>query len=161
MPLNHMLKCHIYTFFEHLQVWGLNHFTGQPVPMPDPSFSKEIFPNIQSKPDRSCLLRLSWKCCRCIGQPARHVKQVCVPRSWQLHHVHIRGSAYVYTVPTSTGHLLISQSLSHLVMRGWKWKSQNLQFYFFSRENFSPPPSWTLHPSIRSVEWAWLWLWTW
>jgi len=42
-------KCHIYTFFEHLHGWGLNHFPGQPVPMPDHSFSKEIFPNIQSK----------------------------------------------------------------------------------------------------------------
>jgi len=36
-------------FFEHLQGWGLNHLPGQPVPMPGHSFSKEIFPNIQSK----------------------------------------------------------------------------------------------------------------
>jgi len=44
--LNHILKCHIYTFFKHLQQWGLNHIPGQPVPMSDHSFSKEIFPNI-------------------------------------------------------------------------------------------------------------------
>jgi len=37
-------------FFEHLQGWGLHHFPGQPVPMPDHSSRKEIFPNIQSKP---------------------------------------------------------------------------------------------------------------
>jgi len=37
-------------FFKHLQGWGLNHLPGQPVPMPDHSFSKEIFPNIQPKP---------------------------------------------------------------------------------------------------------------
>ena len=44
--LNHVLKCHIYAFFKHLQGWGLNHFPGQPVPMPDHSFRKEVFPNI-------------------------------------------------------------------------------------------------------------------
>ena len=33
--LNHVLKCHIYTFFEHLQGWWLRRFPGQPVPMPD------------------------------------------------------------------------------------------------------------------------------
>ena len=48
--LNHILKCHIYTFFEPLQGWGLRHFLGHPIPMPDHSFSKEIFPNIPSKP---------------------------------------------------------------------------------------------------------------
>jgi len=37
------------TFFEHLQGWGLHHCPGQPVPMLHRSFSKEIFPNIQSK----------------------------------------------------------------------------------------------------------------
>jgi len=47
--LNHVLKCNIYMFFEHLQGWGLHHFPGQPIPMSDHSFSKEIFPNIQSK----------------------------------------------------------------------------------------------------------------
>ena len=36
--------------FKHLQEWGLNHLPGQPVPMPDHSFSKEIVPNVQSKP---------------------------------------------------------------------------------------------------------------
>ena len=48
--LNHVLKCHIYTFFEHLQRWGLHHLPGQPGPVPDHSFCEEIFPNIQSKP---------------------------------------------------------------------------------------------------------------
>jgi len=33
--LNHILKCHIYTFFKHLQGWGLNYIPGQPVPVPD------------------------------------------------------------------------------------------------------------------------------
>ena len=47
--LNHVLKCHVYMFFKHLQGWGLHHFPGQPVPMPHHSFSGEIFPNIQSK----------------------------------------------------------------------------------------------------------------
>jgi len=37
-------------FFEPLQGWELHHLPGQPVPMSDHSFSKEIFPNIQSKP---------------------------------------------------------------------------------------------------------------
>jgi len=36
-------------FFECLQGWGLYHLLGQPVPMPDLSFSKEISPNIQFK----------------------------------------------------------------------------------------------------------------
>jgi len=48
--LNHIPKCHIYTVFEHLLRWGLNHLPGQPDPMPDHSFSKDIFPNIQTKP---------------------------------------------------------------------------------------------------------------
>jgi len=48
--LNHVPKCHIYTFFEHLQGWGLHHCTGQPGPMPEHSFSEAISPNIQSKP---------------------------------------------------------------------------------------------------------------
>jgi len=51
MPaLNHVLKYHIYMFFKHLQGWGLNYFPEQPIPKPDHSFRKEIFPNIQSKP---------------------------------------------------------------------------------------------------------------
>ena len=37
-------------FFEHLQGWGLHHCPGQPGPKPDHSFSKDIFPDIQSKP---------------------------------------------------------------------------------------------------------------
>ena len=44
---NHIPKCRIYTFFEPLQGWWLHHCRGQPVPMLDHSFSKEIFPNIQ------------------------------------------------------------------------------------------------------------------
>jgi len=48
--LNHVPKCHIYTFFETLQGWGLHHCPGQPSPMSDHSFSKHIVPNIQSKP---------------------------------------------------------------------------------------------------------------
>ena len=36
--LNHVPKCHIYTFFEHHKGWGLHHFPGQPIPMPDHSF---------------------------------------------------------------------------------------------------------------------------
>ena len=49
-PLDHVLKCLVYALFEYLQGWWLNHFPGQPVPMPGNPFSKEIFPNIQSKP---------------------------------------------------------------------------------------------------------------
>ena len=37
-------------FVEPLQGWELHHLPGQPVPMPGHSFSKEIFPNIHSKP---------------------------------------------------------------------------------------------------------------
>jgi len=59
-PLNHVPKCHIYTFFEHLQGQGLHHFPGQPVPMPDHSFSKEIFPNVQPKPPLMHLEALHW-----------------------------------------------------------------------------------------------------
>ena len=48
--LNHVLKCHIHMFFEPLQGWRIHHCPGQPGPMPDHSFSKEIFPNLKSKP---------------------------------------------------------------------------------------------------------------
>jgi len=48
--LNRIPKCHIYMFFEHLQGWGLHRLPGQPVPMPDHSFSEEFFPNIPPKP---------------------------------------------------------------------------------------------------------------
>jgi len=48
--LNHILKCHIYMFLEPLQGRWLHHCPGQPVPTPDHSFSKEIFPNIQPEP---------------------------------------------------------------------------------------------------------------
>jgi len=47
---NRVPKCHIHTLFEPLQGWGLPHRPGQPGPVSDRSFSKEIFPNIQSKP---------------------------------------------------------------------------------------------------------------
>jgi len=48
--LNHVPKCNIHVVFEPLQGWGLPHCPGQPGPTPDHSVSKEIFPNIQSKP---------------------------------------------------------------------------------------------------------------
>ena len=48
--LNHILKCHIYMFFKHLQRWWLHHLPGQPVPMPHHSSRKEVFPNTQSEP---------------------------------------------------------------------------------------------------------------
>ena len=48
--LNHVLKCHIYIFFGHLRGWWLHHFPGQPVLIPDHSFSREIFPNIRFNP---------------------------------------------------------------------------------------------------------------
>ncbi|KAK4821381.1 hypothetical protein QYF61_018919 [Mycteria americana] len=41
---------HIYMSFKYLEGWGLHHFPGQPVPTLDNPFSKEFFPNIQSKP---------------------------------------------------------------------------------------------------------------
>jgi len=44
--LNRILKCHIYTFFKHLQGWGLHRLLGQPIPIPEHSFSKGIFTNI-------------------------------------------------------------------------------------------------------------------
>ena len=50
LPLNHVLKCHIYTVSKYLQGWWLHHFPGQPVPMLDHPLSEEIFPNIQPKP---------------------------------------------------------------------------------------------------------------
>ena len=66
--LNHVPKCHIYTFFEHLQGWWLNHFPGQPVLVPDHSFSKEIFPNIHlnlpwcnMRPFALVLLLITWE----------------------------------------------------------------------------------------------------
>jgi len=52
-------EVHIYTFFKHLQGWGHNHIHGQLVPMPDHYFSKEIFPNIQSKPPLTQLEAIS------------------------------------------------------------------------------------------------------
>ena len=45
-------KCHIYTFFKHLQGSWLHHFPGQPVPVLDNPISEErkYFPNTQFKP---------------------------------------------------------------------------------------------------------------
>ena len=45
--------------FEPLQGWGLPHCPGQPVPVPDHSASKDIFPNIQSKPPLTQLEAIS------------------------------------------------------------------------------------------------------
>ncbi|KAK4823893.1 hypothetical protein QYF61_007958 [Mycteria americana] len=58
-PLNHVPRCHIYTSFKYLQGWRLNHFPGQPVPMPDNPFSEVKFPNIQSKPPLAQLEAIS------------------------------------------------------------------------------------------------------
>jgi len=41
-PCPEVPHLHVYMFFEHLQ-WE-HHFPGQPVSMPDNSFSKEFFP---------------------------------------------------------------------------------------------------------------------
>ena len=37
---NHILKCHIYTFFKRLQGWWLGHLPGRPVPISDHFYSK-------------------------------------------------------------------------------------------------------------------------
>jgi len=47
---HHVVKCHIYKFFERLQGWRLHRFPGQPVARLYNSFSEETFPNSQSKP---------------------------------------------------------------------------------------------------------------
>ena len=47
--LNHIPKCHIYTFFKHLQGWWLNHLPGQPVP-------------ILARLYKWCMRTLTWKC---------------------------------------------------------------------------------------------------
>ena len=49
-PLDCVPKHHIYMSFKYLQGWWLHHFPGQPGPMLHNPFSKDIFPNIQSKP---------------------------------------------------------------------------------------------------------------
>jgi len=74
--LNHVPKCHTHTFSEPLQGWGLPHCPGQPVPTPDHSFGKDIFPHLQSKPPLLLLAPLfliqarmplaflaTWACC--------------------------------------------------------------------------------------------------
>ncbi|KAF1466761.1 Conserved oligomeric Golgi complex subunit 5, partial [Megadyptes antipodes antipodes] len=48
------------------QGWGLNHFPGQPVPMFNHSFRKDIFPHVQSKPPLAQLEAISSRpiaCC--------------------------------------------------------------------------------------------------
>ena len=58
-----VLKCISICFQNPLQGWGLHHCPGQPGPTPDHSLSKEIFPNIQSKPpliSRLCVPLSSW-----------------------------------------------------------------------------------------------------
>ena len=36
-------------YLEHLQGWWLHHLQGQPIPVPDHSFRKIVFPNVQPK----------------------------------------------------------------------------------------------------------------
>lgn len=47
--LNHDPKHHIHPSCESLQGWWLNHFHGQPIPVPNNLFGKEFLSNIQSK----------------------------------------------------------------------------------------------------------------
>jgi len=46
-PLNNVPQYNIYMLLVHFQGWWLHHLPGQPLPVPDHSFSKESFPNIQ------------------------------------------------------------------------------------------------------------------
>ena len=48
--LHYIPKCHMYMLFSHLQGWWLHQLPGQHIPISDHSFSKEFFPNFQSKP---------------------------------------------------------------------------------------------------------------
>lgn len=48
-PLKHVHK-HIYMFSEHFHGWIFHYCAGQPVSMPDHTYSEEIFSNVQSKP---------------------------------------------------------------------------------------------------------------
>jgi len=67
-PLNHVPKCHVYTFLDHIQGWWLYHLTGQPVPVCNHSFW-EVFPNIQTEPFLVQLQAIS--SCRCyLGEEA-------------------------------------------------------------------------------------------
>jgi len=52
--LIHILKCHIYTYFEHPQGWGLSHLPGQPVPMSDHLVSVETFLLFQHYSEVDC-----------------------------------------------------------------------------------------------------------
>lgn len=49
-PQNHVLKCYIHMFFEHLQRWRLYHCPGQSVPMFYYPFCEKMISNISSKP---------------------------------------------------------------------------------------------------------------
>lgn len=53
--LDHVTRCDICSFLEHLQGQQLHHLPGQPVPMHYSSFRKEIFPNIQPDPPQAQL----------------------------------------------------------------------------------------------------------
>ena len=48
-PLNHGPK-HTQTVVKHIQGWWLNHLPGQPIPVLNNPFCKEVFPDIQPKP---------------------------------------------------------------------------------------------------------------
>ena len=83
--------------FEHLQGWWLHHFPGQPVPAPDHSFSKEIFPNIQSKPPLTQLEAiLSCKLSR--GREHRFVPQ--------LHSTDLMGTRLRFLSPSLTSAMI-------------------------------------------------------
>jgi len=49
-PFNTRPGCPIQPGLEHLQGWGIHHLSGQPVPAPHHSHSKEFPPDIQPKP---------------------------------------------------------------------------------------------------------------
>jgi len=79
-------------FFKHLQGWGLHHFPGQPVPMPDHSFSKEIFPNIQSKPS---LTQLEATASRTIASHSGEETNTCLTTT-SFQDSHIKYYIYIY-----------------------------------------------------------------
>ena len=49
-PLNHVLEHHIQTVFKHIQGWWLNPLPGEPIPVLNHPFCKEVFLDIQPKP---------------------------------------------------------------------------------------------------------------
>ena len=48
-PLNHVPEHHIQTVFKHIQGWWINHIRGEPIPVLNNPFCKEVFPDIQHK----------------------------------------------------------------------------------------------------------------